>query len=69
MLCSFVGGLVCRHFCNIDEKGYIIVNNDMSTRTKGIYAAGDCIAKDLRQVVTACNDGATAANSIIKALK
>lgn len=23
MLCSFVGGLVCRHFCNIDEKGYI----------------------------------------------
>ena len=35
----------------------------------GIYAAGDCIAKQLRQVVTACSDGALAANSVIKALK
>ena len=41
----------------------------MSTAIKGIYGAGDCIKKDLRQVVTACNDGAIAANSIIKYLK
>ena len=53
----------------LDDKGYIIVNKDMETYAKGIYAAGDCTAKDLRQVVTACNDGAIAASSIIKSLK
>lgn len=53
----------------LDDKGYIKVNEDMSTDIKGIYAAGDCIVKDLRQVVTACNDGAIAANSIAKLLK
>lgn len=52
-----------------DEKGYIKVNPDLSTAIKGIYAAGDCITKNLRQVVTACNDGAIAANSISKLLK
>lgn len=53
----------------LDEKGYIIADKDMSTAMKGIYAAGDCIVKDLRQVVTACNDGAIAANSVIKYLE
>ncbi|MCX7019826.1 MAG: hypothetical protein WCK47_07310 [bacterium] len=28
MLMSFAGGLLCRHFCRIDEKGYIITNKD-----------------------------------------
>ena len=37
----------------------------MSTAIEGIYAAGDVIAKQLRQVVTASNDGAIAANTII----
>ena len=49
----------------LDEKGYIITNPDMSTAIEGIYAAGDVIAKQLRQVVTASNDGAIAANTII----
>jgi len=53
----------------LDENGYIIVNQDMSTSIVGLYAAGDVIKKDLRQVVTACNDGAIAANSIVKLLK
>lgn len=53
----------------LDENGYIKVNSDMSTSIKGIYAAGDVIKKDLRQVVTATNDGAIAANSVIKYLK
>ena len=53
----------------LDENGYVIVDEDMSTSLPGIYAAGDCIRKDLRQVVTACNDGAIAANSIIRYLK
>ena len=53
----------------LDEKGYLLVNSDMSTAQKGIYGAGDVCQKDLRQVVTATNDGAIAANSIIKYLQ
>lgn len=53
----------------LDENGFIYVNNDMSTKKDGLFAAGDCIHKTLRQVVTACSDGAIAATSIIKFLK
>jgi thioredoxin reductase (NADPH) len=48
---------------NCDQDGYIIADNDMRTSANGIFACGDCISKSLRQVVTACGDGATAANS------
>ncbi|MBR3227780.1 MAG: thioredoxin-disulfide reductase [Erysipelotrichaceae bacterium] len=53
----------------LDEKGYIIVDRDMATRIEGIYAAGDVTNKDLRQVVTATNDGAIAANAIAAYLR
>ena len=53
----------------LDEKGYIITDLQMATKAKGIYAAGDCLVKGLRQVVTACNDGAIAADSAAKFLK
>jgi thioredoxin reductase (NADPH) len=43
--------------------GYITVDENMQTSVPGIFACGDCIAKRLRQVVTACGDGATAAIS------
>jgi thioredoxin reductase (NADPH) len=33
----------------------------METKTPGLYAAGDCRVKGMRQVVTAVNDGAIAA--------
>jgi len=55
---EFVHGLV-----KLDEKGYIITDDEMQTSQKGIFAAGDCRRKLLRQVVTACGDGATAAFS------
>ena len=50
----------------LDEKGYVNVNDNYETSIPGIYAVGDCIKKDLYQVITACSDGATAANRIIK---
>ncbi|MBR2577864.1 MAG: thioredoxin-disulfide reductase [Erysipelotrichaceae bacterium] len=53
----------------LDERGYIITDKDMKTKVEGIYAAGDVIQKDLRQVVTATNDGAIAANAVAKYLK
>jgi len=50
-----------RNLVKLDEGGYIKVNQRMETSTKGIFACGDCTSKLLRQVVTACGDGATAA--------
>ena len=42
------------------EKGFIKANEKMETKTKGLFVAGDCRVKDVRQVVTAVNDGAIA---------
>lgn len=47
-----------------DENGYILTNEEMATKVSGIYAAGDVRKKMLRQVVTATNDGAIAAQAI-----
>ena len=43
------------------ERGYIVTDQEMRTNVPGVYAAGDCRVKDLRQVVTAAADGAIAA--------
>lgn len=50
-------------------QGYVIVNEMMETTQEGIYSAGDVNEKSLRQVVTAANDGAIAAQQIIKYLE
>ena len=46
-----------------DEHGYIITDNEMRTSTPGLFAAGDTRQKTLRQIVTACADGAQAATT------
>ncbi|MDE7372869.1 MAG: FAD-dependent oxidoreductase, partial [Clostridia bacterium] len=51
-----------------DEHGYIITDEDMRTSEDGIFCAGDIRKKSLRQVVTACADGAIAASTIAKEL-
>ncbi len=56
---AFIKGIV-----NLDKDGYIITDRDMKTSAEGVFACGDCISKSLRQVVTACGDGATAADSV-----
>lgn len=45
----------------MDQRGYITVDSQMKTSIDGVFACGDCTSKLLRQVVTACGDGATAA--------
>ena len=45
---------------DMDSLGYIKADAHMRTSAKGIFACGDCTQKLLRQVVTACGDGATA---------
>ena len=52
-----------RNVVDLDERGYVKVDATMKTSAQGVFAAGDCIAKQLRQVVTACGDGANAAYS------
>ena len=52
-----------------NAQDYLVVNEDMSTAISGIYGAGDVCAKVLRQVVTATNDGAIAAQSALKYIR
>ncbi|MDI6638954.1 MAG: thioredoxin reductase [Bacillota bacterium] len=53
---GFVAGLA-----DLDPQGYILTDDRMRTRTRGLFAAGDVRAKTVRQVVTAVADGAVAA--------
>ncbi len=46
---------------DMDASGYIITDENMHTSVDGVYAAGDIRVKSLRQVITACADGAIAA--------
>jgi len=45
----------------LNERGEIIVNADMETGIKGVFAAGDAVVKRFRQVTTAVGDGTVAA--------
>lgn len=57
-------------FENVEKtpSGYIVTSDVMRTNIDGVYAVGDVREKSLRQVVTACADGAIAADDIIKSL-
>ena len=50
----------------LDDKNFIIVDENGMTSISGIYGIGDCIKKDLYQIVTAASEGAIAATNIIK---
>ncbi len=57
-----IEGLAC------DEKNFIKTDRDMKTNIEGLFAAGDCVCKKIRQLVTAASDGAIAANSAFEYL-
>lgn len=59
---------IFQNIVDLDEKGYIISSNDVHTKTKGIYVAGDTRVKELRQLTTAISDGSIAAITAIKEL-
>ena len=48
----------------VNAEGYIDANENMETAVKGVFVAGDVRSKQLRQVVTATNDGAIAGQYI-----
>lgn len=49
------------HLVKLDEGGYILAGEDCHTNVEGIFAAGDCRRKTVRQLTTAAADGAVAA--------
>ncbi len=61
---GFLKGLV-----ELDERGYIVAGEDCKTSVPGIFVAGDCRTKSMRQLVTAAADGAVAANAAAEYLK
>jgi thioredoxin reductase (NADPH) len=61
---EFLKGLI-----TLDEAGYIVTDENCETSVKGIFAAGDCRKRLLRQIATAVGDGATAAFAAAKYLE
>ncbi|MGO8988370.1 MAG: thioredoxin-disulfide reductase [bacterium] len=61
---QFLKGLV-----ETDEEGYVLTAGNGETSVKGIFAAGDCRKKLVRQIATAVGDGATAACAVEKYLE
>lgn len=52
---------VVKDLISLDERGYITSGEDTLTNVEGIFAAGDCRTKGVRQIATAIADGASAA--------
>ena len=53
----------------LDQAGYIVAGEDCHTSLDGIFVAGDCRTKQLRQLITAASDGAMAASEAIQFLR
>ncbi len=49
--------------CPVDKTGYFQCGEDCRTPTPGVFVAGDCRAKELRQLTTAAADGSVAATA------
>lgn len=54
-------GTVAQALVPVDGAGFIAAGEDCTTPAAGIFAAGDCRVKSVRQLTTACADGACAA--------
>ena len=52
---------VAKDLTTLDERGYIGSGEDTLTNVEGVFAAGDCRTKGVRQIATAIADGASAA--------
>ena len=57
------------HLAGLNQYGYFDVDENCATATPGIYVAGDCRSKTVRQVTTAAGDGAIAATNACRWLQ
>ena len=55
-----------KNLLDSDDFGFIITDQEMRASKAGVFACGDCRKKSLYQVVTACGEGAAAADSAYK---
>lgn len=51
----------CRDIVTLDDAGFIVADESCKTNVPGIFAAGDCRTKTVRQLTTAASDGSIAA--------
>lgn len=58
-----------RDLVKLDDGGFIVAGEDCKTSVNGIYVAGDCRTKRVRQIITAAADGAVAASVAIEEWK
>ena len=56
-------------FVDINKDGYVVAEDDCRTSKTGIFVAGDCRTKTVRQLVTAAGDGAVAATEAVQYLR
>lgn len=52
----------------LDEKGFIVVDENMCTSMKGVYACGDVISSSIKQIVTAAASGVVVATKVLSSL-
>ena len=57
-----------KNVVKLDGNGYVIADEDCTTKTAGVFVAGDCRTKNIRQLTTAVADGASAAIAACKYL-
>lgn len=55
---------VVDNLVELNPEGYIVAGENCRTSCPGVYVAGDCRTKDVRQLVTAAGDGAAAAGNL-----
>ena len=60
---------IFRDVTEINDRGYIVSDEACLTKTAGLFVAGDCRTKSIRQISTACSDGAIAALAAIRYLE
>ncbi len=53
---------------DLDKDGYVVAGEDCQTSCFGVFVAGDCRTKSVRQLVTAAADGAVAGENAVKFL-
>lgn len=57
------------NLADFDEQGYVASGENCSTKTPGLFVAGDCRSKDVRQLTTATADGTIAATAACEYLE
>ncbi len=59
---------IIKNLVEINKAGYVVADETTMTKTLGLFVAGDCRTKQVRQATTAVSDGAIAAMQAVEYL-